>query len=98
VNSSKTSPEFGNNTIEGGYDCYPALFDTVWLRVSFRLLLLLLLMVMLSPLLVCQRWCSIKCSTCTVIIVVQVASHFFASNIWLSGLDTNNAKSKQTEE
>lgn len=32
--------------------CYPALFDTVWLRVSFRLLLLLL-MVMLSPLLVC---------------------------------------------
>jgi len=42
VNSSKTSPEFGNNTIEGGYDCYPALFDTVWLRVSFRLLLLLI--------------------------------------------------------
>jgi len=42
--------------------------------------------------------CSIKCSTCTVIIVVQVASHFVSSNIWLSGLDTNNAKSKQTEE
>jgi len=95
VNSNKTSPEFGNNTIEGGYACYPALFDTVWLRVSFRLLLL---MVMLSPLLVCQCECSIKCSTCTVIIVVQLGSHFVSSNIWLSGLDTNNAKSKQTEE
>jgi len=41
--------------------------------------------------------CSIKCSTCTVIIVVQVASHFVSSNIWFEW-DTNNAKSKQTEE